>query len=122
MIPVEDARVISKARSKDVVVIVAWEEKANQVDVVTYGRTPRHKISAAALGEILTKAAGCGPPTAPPFEDFRLRTVAELTADVERLIEACQGLLKNGVAYTVPAAQAIADVQARRLCRESEAP
>lgn len=92
-IPVDAAREISRRYARDVVVIVAWERIHNDLHVTTYGKQAIDKLSAATLGEILTKAAGVDPLSGgPPYEDFRLRTQAEWAEEREALLQLLQDL------------------------------
>ena len=86
-IPVATARNVAAQHGRDVVVIVTWSRAANRMDTITYGRSANDKVTAAKLGEILTNAAGAGPPEA-THEDFRERTAAQWAQEKDRLTRA----------------------------------
>jgi hypothetical protein len=84
-VPVEAARAVAQRWEKQVVVIVAWDQGHNKVHTTTYGFSPRDKIAAAKLGELLTAAAGADRSESVGFEDFRWLSQAEAAQAKERL-------------------------------------
>lgn len=92
-VPVVAAKEISERFSKEVVVIVAWDQASNFIHTTTYGSEARFKQPAAELGVLLAKAAGSDVSKAVNFEDFRHRTESEWAAEREKLINVITGIL-----------------------------
>jgi len=83
------AQAIADECEKDVVVIVSFDRAFDLLHTTTFGRTPIDKDSAAALGELLSTAAGGENGLAKFFEDFRTPSAAALMkAQRDELLEA----------------------------------
>lgn len=92
-IPVNAARKICEEFDQEIVVIVAWHQASNMLNVVTYAQQPRHKQSAATLGDLCAKAAGCvGKQEF--FEDYRQVKEAEWAAEKADLLRRIDDLTR----------------------------
>lgn len=99
-VPVESARVIGREFSKEIVVIVAWDECTRQIHTTTWGAAAKHKDWAAALGVKLAEAAGADVSKRRTSEDFQEpSTAAKTTERLERLTEALTPSAETKSAY-----------------------
>jgi len=83
-IPVDLARKLADDTGRDIMVIVGWDEDSDRMLIVTWGRTPAQKTSAANAGELIEKCLGLDSSKAETYEDFRREGEAARTVDVLR--------------------------------------
>ena len=83
-IPVDLARKLADDTGRDIVLIVGWDEDSNRTSIVTWGRTPAQKTSAASAGESIEKCLELDSSKAKTYEDFRGEGEAARTVDVLR--------------------------------------
>lgn len=90
-VPVDAAKQIAEVCCKSQVIILAWDKVHGQLHATTYGVEAFDKESAAAAGEICSKALGSDLSKKKVFEDFHndydpaiLREVLELLNVVHR--------------------------------------
>lgn len=82
-VTVEAAREIANRFEKDIVVIVSVDHVHLKTHFTTYGRSPKDKVVAAALGEGLALATGHELNQIQSFQDFRHLDAAKNSADLE---------------------------------------
>ena len=79
-IPVDAARQIADQYQKDIVLLVAWDQASSKTHVVTWGREPPQKTSAAAAGDMIRQMLRLEG-AAEVYEDFRREGEAASTVD-----------------------------------------
>jgi len=84
VIPVDVARKLADDTGRDIMVIVGWDEDSDRMLIVTWGRTPDQKTSAAKAGELIEKCLGLDSSAAETYEDFRREGEAARTVDALR--------------------------------------
>jgi hypothetical protein len=82
-IPVDAARQIADQYQKDIVLLVAWDQASSKTHVVTWGREPPQKTSAAAAGDMIRQMLRLEG-AAEVYEDFRREGEAASTVDALR--------------------------------------
>jgi hypothetical protein len=93
-IPVSEALRVAEAYEKSMVVITAWDPKAQLVHTTTYGKDATDKELAALLGEVFARAAGADLSRARVFEDYRFVDEGKQAEKVEALHRACRAALE----------------------------
>jgi hypothetical protein len=81
-IPVDAARQIADRYRKDAVLFVAWDQASGKTEIVTWGREPPQKASAAAAGDMLGQMLRLG--AGEVHEDFRREGEAARVVDALR--------------------------------------
>lgn len=82
-IPVDAVRQIADQWQKDIVLVVAWNEASSTTTVVTWGREPPQKVSAATAGDMIRRMLRLEG-RAEVHEDFRREGEAASTVDALR--------------------------------------
>ena len=93
-IPVDAARQLADDYEKDIVLFVGWDEASNTTNVVTWGRDPVQKQSAAIAGDTIREALKLGETSAQVHEDFRREgEAARVVDELRRRLAAIRELL-----------------------------
>ena len=81
-IPVDAARQIADEYQKDVVLFLAWDEASDRTHIVTWGRRPSQKTTAAVAGDMIRGMLRLG--KTETYADFRREGEAATTVDMLR--------------------------------------
>ncbi len=93
-VPVEAARYVADQCEKDVVVIGSIDHAHGKLHVTTFGRTPRDKVLAAEVGDVVGEVLG-DMSRVEHFEDFRLQA-ATVKKQRDDLYKALKEMLPEG--------------------------
>lgn len=94
-VPVEVAAKISEDFSKDIVVILAWQESSGLIHNTNFGKSAECKIAAAKMGDVLTAAMGCNLADSVTWEDFRVKPAAVAKEQMDRAIKLLKSTLER---------------------------